>query len=396
MYATAARHFTSDTIAFRVSEDSLTAPLQLERWRSVAIRVIDSLGNPLESGTLTYRRKGAHSYTSAPVADGEASLWYDIPGAFIVQIKASGFHDTEPLEIAASPDNERVQIVIRKRTSTVIKLIASGSVPKQATVTWRRESAVTSRSAAVDSSGVRRIAFDEDGDYALTVDAPGFRLQGDTLWVSTSTIADTTSLMLIAVLRQLHVVLTDTSSQRLRSGTVFIRGVAEQQYRSYVVDSTGSVTIDAWRRGGYTLYGSSFGYRPSGEITVGESYATDTLKIGLHRRPITSLSVYPNVVSAQRLETNGLPGITVEFIAGADDPARHSQLCRIAVRSLDGNLVWEYATYATQYQEVTDANGAALRWNGRTRDNTIVSPGTYLVTVLYAGKLYMKKILITG
>ncbi len=395
-YATADLHYASDTISWFARSDTDTVVLQLPRWHVLTCVVRDSLKNPVTSGTITYRHRDSLTYSTATILDGRASVWYPMPGIYELHIRASGYEDLGPLTVDIGEGQaDEMHFVMQRRSATVVRVTSWMGAVGQATVTWGRVGDALTMSLLVDSGKTARIQFDQNGEYRLTVTAEGFEPHQRTIY--TSALQDTLEISLARLREHFRVILTDTAHQRVDTGTVYIRKAPGSAFQSYTVDSTGEVRIDKSGPGSYTLFAESFGYLPSAHCTFIASEGSDTLEISLNPRPVTNLAVYPNVISARTLHAHGdKSGIRVEFMAAEDNPREHSQLCRVSIRTIAGELIWEFAGYATQHKPVTAKNGKPLMWDGRAKNGETVTPGTYLITVDYADKVFLRKVLITG
>jgi serine protease AprX len=170
--------------------------------------------------------------------------------------------------------------------------------------------------------------------------------------------------------------LTDSAGKFINNGSVFVR----------VNGSSRSIVV----------YGSAPGYVPSAHDTIDITGGNDTLAIRLAQRPVSSLIIFPSVLSRRQVSAHTSPGMTIEFSADADDPLSHDQSCLISIRSIDGKAVWSFSSYMRQNSPLADPKGNPVIWNCRTVNEAVVAAGVYFVIVRYAGKTYTRKVLVNG
>jgi hypothetical protein len=192
-----------------------------------------------------------------------------------------------------------------------------------------------------------------------------------------------------------HVRLTDSLGGAIAGGTVYARVSTDTALRSISCTPEGLARI-ARTADWYEVYGSAPGYLSSVHETVHLSSGSDTLTIRLAGRPAGRFAVYPNVLSSRRLSIDPTLGMTIEFCAEQDNPREYDQLCRIAIRSIDGRLLWTFSKYLRQLAPLTDAQGLPVLWHCRTARGELVAPGVYFVVLQYAGKTHTAKVLING
>jgi|GEM_PF-1402779 Subtilisin-like serine proteases len=94
--------------------------------------------------------------------------------------------------------------------------------------------------------------------------------------------------------------------------------------------------------------------------------------------------LYPNVLDLFHKRNQHL---FVKFLAATDDPINYSQVLKVAIRTVAGNLVWSHSEICTENTPVS------LTW---PESDKLYSPGTYYFIITYRGKSYSKKFLILG
>ncbi len=191
------------------------------------------------------------------------------------------------------------------------------------------------------------------------------------------------------------VLLTDTLDNPINRGKVYYRKSSEKTYDFSETDSSGYAIIWYADSVEYVIYGSANGYINSDSITISIPCADDTISISLKPRPVSHFIVFPNVLSVKDIK-NSAKKIIIDFLAAEDNPDEYSQLCQIGIRTIDGDIIWKYHDYLEEYKPLADKDGNPVVWNCHTKDGIIVAPGIYIITVNYAGRTYIKKMLITG
>jgi hypothetical protein len=98
---------------------------------------------------------------------------------------------------------------------------------------------------------------------------------------------------------------------------------------------------------------------------------------------LITLKLYPSTLDIGHKHQS----LTLEFTAAPDDPLRYSQLLKVAIRDVAGELVWGHSEYCVENKPV------ALHWPASTRSYV---PGMYYCIVSYAGKTYTRKFMVLG
>jgi hypothetical protein len=94
--------------------------------------------------------------------------------------------------------------------------------------------------------------------------------------------------------------------------------------------------------------------------------------------------LYPNVLDLFHKKNQHL---FVKFLAAPDDPINYSQVLKVAVRTIAGNLVWSHSEICTENTPVS------LTW---PESDKTYAPGMYYFIITYRGNSYSKKFLIPG
>ncbi len=193
----------------------------------------------------------------------------------------------------------------------------------------------------------------------------------------------------------LVVAVRNSSGKPVRDGAALINTLPEMQYHSFPLDTGGFGNVLVTGTGIYSYFVTASGYFPSEPDTISIT-GVDTVYVYLKKRMIERLAVYPNVISARAFQADRSLRVHIDFVAEEDRPRKYSQLLRVAVRTLNGDLIWEYQSYLEEHEPAQNRDGTPLTWDARLRDGTVVRPGMYIVTIQYAGKTKLKKILVTG
>ena len=93
--------------------------------------------------------------------------------------------------------------------------------------------------------------------------------------------------------------------------------------------------------------------------------------------------LFPNVLDLVHKKKR----LTVKFVAAPDDPINYSQVLKVAVRTISGNLVWSHSEVCTENTPVS------LTW---PESEKTYAPGMYHFIIIYRGKSYSRKFLILG
>ncbi len=193
----------------------------------------------------------------------------------------------------------------------------------------------------------------------------------------------------------LVVAVRDTLGKAVRTGSVLIKSLREAGYNSFPIDTGGFGNALMTGTGIYSFYVTAPGYFPAEPDTLSFT-GRDTVFVQLEKRMFKRLAVYPNVISTRAFQTDPSLRVHIDFVAEEDQPRAFSQSLRVAVRTINGDLIWEYHTYLREHEPARNPDGTPLTWDARLRDGTIVRPGMYIMTIQYAGKTRLKKILVTG
>jgi serine protease AprX len=190
--------------------------------------------------------------------------------------------------------------------------------------------------------------------------------------------------------------LADSVGQRLTHGTLFVRSLAESGFKEFAVDSFAPTKIPRENGNSFLAYATSPGFHPSSIDTFALQPGADTITIALAARSVTQLSVYPTVLSSAAITAGRAKGVTIAFCGARDDPRAYNQLCRIAIRSIDGQTIWEFSNYLRENSPLSDEHGNPLIWNCKTAQGKAVAPGLYFVIVRYADHTIIRKVLLNG
>lgn len=188
---------------------------------------------------------------------------------------------------------------------------------------------------------------------------------------------------------QFRISVVDTSGgdvRPVRNATVYAQRIPDGTRDTLRADS-GSTTLLFARAVTYRLRADAPGYRAGDTISARLDSASDSTSLILEPVRITELAVYPNVVSL----SSSSPTLHFDFVASPDKPRSYSQLLKIAVRTVDGRIVWHREEYLTERR-----TPSLFRWNLENNAGKTVMPGMYLFVVQYAGKTLIRKFLVTG
>ncbi|MBD3393769.1 MAG: S8 family serine peptidase [Chitinivibrionales bacterium] len=192
----------------------------------------------------------------------------------------------------------------------------------------------------------------------------------------------------------LRIRVADPRDSLVQDARIHVREQGNGAYTSYTVDSNGVASIPRYSTVSYEVYATAPGYVASGDTLIPFDLFSDTVAIILKQRSVSRFAVLPNVLSLSDIKDDAT--MRIDFMAMEDVPLGEGQWCQIAVRSLNGDAVWEFAGWLTAGRAVADKNGAPVVWDGRSRSGRAVAPGVYFVIVHYGGSTYKKKVLITG
>lgn len=109
-----------------------------------------------------------------------------------------------------------------------------------------------------------------------------------------------------------------------------------------------------------------------------------TIAVTLEPIPVDKWRLYPTVI---RLSRSAAPTLTYDFSASETDVGYGTQRATVAVRTLAGALVW------TESRPVEEAGPVSGSWK-LTSGNRRVAPGTYVFSMKYAGKTYVRRFLV--
>lgn len=405
LWGSAPFHYPSDTIAYQPFFGPDSISLRLSPWPSLTISLSDSLGDTVRQGTVYWRPAGADTYHSSGIdSDGMATIRYASGGLYEMRVESRGYETL--LLSGLSPDTvsgSRLHLYLLPKARAVVRVCdsACSSPIVGATIVWWPGDSLTRHHTPVDSIGVATLILQRSSRYHFYAEAEGY-YASDTSRFHSDSIGDTISVSLRRRPGYLAVWVTDTSDtgRRVGRGTVHARRTTTSVFQGYAIDSSsGTALVPATAHERYVVYVTAPGYRRSSEVSFAVHRLPDTLRIVLEPRPVSHFAVYPTVLSISRLESRrrgSSRGITIDFLAADDDPRKHDQVCRIAVRTVSGDLVWGFSAVLREREPVQDEQGRLPVWNCRARDGEYVAPGTYLVTVEYAGKTHTRKVLVGG
>jgi hypothetical protein len=171
-----------------------------------------------------------------------------------------------------------------------------------------------------------------------------------------------------------------------------VREKNAKNYIAYAVNSLGMASIPVDKGKEYVVYALAPGYVTSNDIGVSAPYQSDTLRIVMAPRPASRFAVYPNVISRRDINSRTAK-ITIDFLASDGEL---NQSCNIAIRTVTGDMVWQFAADLVPRSPLSTSAGAPVTWNLCSAGNTPVSPGVYFLIIRYGNKTYKTKILVTG
>jgi len=194
----------------------------------------------------------------------------------------------------------------------------------------------------------------------------------------------------------LHVFVQDSAGMPIRSAYVYARRPDDNRngYTEYRVNNNGVAVVERGGIENYHVHVRAYGYLNSSDTLAAYHLCKDSLVIRLELRPISRFAVYPNVISMNDIHSNR--AVAIDFSAIDDIPAEEGRVCKVSIRTVDGNVVWEYSSYLPGRRPIAGPDGNALTWNCRSPAGTPVVPGVYFVIINYGGKTRMAKILVTG
>jgi hypothetical protein len=172
---------------------------------------------------------------------------------------------------------------------------------------------------------------------------------------------------------------------RSSTGTGFVR---------YIADSSGVAVVPANSAGSFDYFAEAPAYWTTDTLQVDFPTNLLTRDIVLQKKPHLLFVVYPNVISSGAIKNN--KAVSIRFLSYSESSKRTAEPIAVSIRSISGQMIWNYHGSCTTSELLSDAAGKPLEWQCVNTTGKPVVPGTYLVVVNYLGKTHLKKILITG
>lgn len=184
----------------------------------------------------------------------------------------------------------------------------------------------------------------------------------------------------------------DSTVLPIRNGVVWWQG--GNQGRSKVLsDTNGIAWIVPEVPMTVTVTADANGFYRSSADTAFVNEERDTVDLLLQPRQADDLILYPTVCSRQAILARQLH-LNIEFTAGPDEPLRYSQRVIITVRTVSGDLLYDWSGYGHELQPLQTAQQLPVQWNFCSKTGAVVAPGLYICTVQYAKKTTIRKIIV--
>ncbi len=399
LYGTAQYCSKSDTVSVSVDAftDTLFLTLSVNEWNYLPVKVVDSLKNSPEKGKFYWKQNGSQTYYSDELNQyGNVHMRYPDygSGSYVMFVDARGYYPSDPLVV--NPDtleNDTLTIVVRRREFVSVRLTdqkhnaLSGGI-----VSWWPEDSDICSNVAVDDNGFAKIILEEPGSYYVSGGADGYQ-DSDLYLVDGNT--DSLQISLNPTQNYLHVFLLDSADKPISIGTLHYRDAGREHFSAVAFDSAGFVAVGRENKQTVSFYATAPGYMQSNAVSMTGDFGIDTAKIVLLPRPVSRFAVFPNVIRSKDFRRGDpFSGITIDFLAAQQGSSE--KLCEIAVRRIDGAIIWRHSQPLKANQPLLDSFNRPVRWNCRTSSGDTVAPGTYIITVRYGDKTHMKKVLIAG
>jgi subtilisin family serine protease len=162
----------------------------------------------------------------------------------------------------------------------------------------------------------------------------------------------------------------------------------------YVTDGTGTAIIERNLMAAYHIRVRAFGYLDYRDTVFSCLSCRDSGSVILRQRTLSSIAVYPNVISAAQIRSRA--GVFIDFCVPDAAMSGKDRTCRVSVRTADGRNVWDFQQVPEPGRPVSGKGGGMLVWDCRNEAGRAVAPGVYFVMVRFGGSTYLAKVLITG